>query len=92
MSDSFSAAGFTQVVHQVVTQVIARDWESFVHKSSLRGDLFLARLSEEDFDTGMAALLARGSEINSDLPVTEEIDWFVFEKQARSDAPSDRRS
>lgn len=82
VTTSFAAAGFAPVVHRVVTQVIAPDWAGFVHKSSLRADSFLARLSEEDFDSGMAELRARAEETNPGHPVTEEIDWFVFSKQA----------
>jgi hypothetical protein len=72
------AAGFTPVVHRVVTQVVAPDWPSFVAKSALRADSFLARLSDQDFEQGMAALRSPGNEIDQDDPVTEEIDWFVF--------------
>jgi hypothetical protein len=38
----------------------------------------LARLSDDDFQQGMAALRAHGDEIDQDDAVTEEIDWFVF--------------
>jgi len=65
----------------VVTQVTAPDWANFVHKCALRADSFLARLSEEDFCAGMAALRARGTEIGADAPVTEQVGWFVFKKQ-----------
>jgi ubiquinone/menaquinone biosynthesis C-methylase UbiE len=78
----FVAAGFAPVVHRVVTQVIAPDWGSFVAKSALRADSFLARLSDHDFEEGMAALRSPGEEIDQDDPVTEEIDWFVL---ARAD-------
>jgi ubiquinone/menaquinone biosynthesis C-methylase UbiE len=36
------AGGFTLLVHQVVTQDTAPDWPSFVGKSALRADSFLA--------------------------------------------------
>jgi len=78
----FTASGFSPVVHQVVTQITAPDWSSFVEKSSLRADSFLARLPDDDFDQGMAALRAHGAAIDQDDPVTEEIDWFVFTRQA----------
>ena len=78
----FAAGGFAPVVHQVVTQVIAGDWQSFVAKSELRADSFLARLSDEDFREGMAALRTPGDTIDPNAPVTEEIDWFVFLRQA----------
>ena len=50
-------------------------------KSALRADSFLARLSNESFDAGMAGLRAHAAEIDPGEAVTEEIDWFVFSKQ-----------
>jgi len=76
----FTAAGFTPVVHEIVRQVVAPNWPIFVHKSSLRADSFLARLSNEDFSVGMARLHAHGHGADQDDAVTEEIDWFVFTK------------
>jgi ubiquinone/menaquinone biosynthesis C-methylase UbiE len=78
----FTAAGFNPVIHQVVTQVTALDWPSFVEKSALRADSFLARLSDDDFHQGMALLRAHGDKIDTNAPVTEEIDWFVFARPA----------
>ena len=74
----FAVGGFTPVVHQVVTQVTAPNWPSVVKKSALRADSFLARLSDDEFQRGMAALRTRGDAINQDDAVTEEIDWCVF--------------
>jgi ubiquinone/menaquinone biosynthesis C-methylase UbiE len=74
----FAAAGFTPVVNQVVRQITAPDWQSFVEKSALRADSFLARLSNDDFERGMVALRAHGDEIDPKAAVTEEIAWFVF--------------
>jgi ubiquinone/menaquinone biosynthesis C-methylase UbiE len=75
---AFIAGGFKLVIHQVITQVIAPDWSSFVEKSALRADSFLTRLSHDDFHRGMASLRAHGGQANGSDPVTEEIDWFVF--------------
>ena len=77
---TFSRAGFTVVADELIIQVIALDWPSFVRKSALRADSFLARLSDEDFRNGMAAL-THGAGVAPDAPVTEEIGWFVFEKR-----------
>jgi len=74
----FVSAGFALVVHRVVTQVVAADWPSFVAKSALRADSFLARLADEDFERGMAALRSAGDRVDINDRVTEEIDWFVF--------------
>jgi len=68
-------------VHRVVTQVTAADWPSVTEKSALRADSFLARLSDEDFQQGMAALRTPGEAINQSDAVTEQIDWFVFLRQ-----------
>jgi SAM-dependent methyltransferase len=75
---NFAAAGFTPRRHEIV----APDWPSFVRKSALRADSFLARLSDTEFDQGMAALRAHRANINPAEAVTEEIDWFVFTKRA----------
>jgi SAM-dependent methyltransferase len=74
----FAASGFTPVVHQVVTQVTAPNWPSFVEKSALRADSFLARLSDDDFQRGMVVLRPHGDAIDQNTAVTEEINWFVF--------------
>jgi ubiquinone/menaquinone biosynthesis C-methylase UbiE len=74
----FAEGGLTPIVHRVVTQVTAPDWPSFIEKSALRADSFLARLSDDDFQRGMAALRTPGDAINQNDAVTEEIDWFVF--------------
>jgi ubiquinone/menaquinone biosynthesis C-methylase UbiE len=78
----FAAAGFVATAHQILSQRVAPDWPSFVESSALRGDSFLARLSDEDFAQGMAALRAHSDAVGFDSYVTEEIDWFVFTKQA----------
>jgi ubiquinone/menaquinone biosynthesis C-methylase UbiE len=77
----FAAAGFAATAHQIVSQLVASDWPSFVQNSALRGDSFLARLSDAEFDRGMAALREHVGEIARGEGVTEEIDWFVFTKQ-----------
>ena len=76
----FTTDGFALLVHQVVTQVTAPDWPTFIEKSALRADSFLARLNDDDFQQGMAALRTHGDEINQNAAVTEEIDWFVFSR------------
>jgi SAM-dependent methyltransferase len=78
----FAAAGFTPRHHEIVTELVAPDWPSFVRKAALRADSFLARLSDTEFDQGMAALHAHCANIDPNEGVTEEIDWFVFAKSA----------
>jgi ubiquinone/menaquinone biosynthesis C-methylase UbiE len=78
----FGAAGLTPGHHEIVTELVAPDWPSFLRKSALRADSFLARLSDTEFDRGMAAVHAHLANINPNEAVTEEIDWFVFTKSA----------
>jgi SAM-dependent methyltransferase len=82
ISSNFVAAGFAAEHHAIITEIVAPDWQGFVGKSALRADSFLARLSETEFNRGMAALRAHAGEINPNEAVTEEIDWFVFTKHA----------
>lgn len=82
ISSNFATVGFTPRHHEIVTEGVAPDWPSFVQKSALRANSFLACLSDIEFDQGMAALRARRLNLNPAEAVTEEIDWFVFTKRA----------
>jgi SAM-dependent methyltransferase len=76
----FTVVGFMSRHHEIVTEIVAPDWASFVRKCALRADSFLARLSDTEFDQGMATLNDHSANIDPNEPVTEEIDWFVFTK------------
>jgi len=80
VSSNFVAAGFVAEHHAIITEIVTPDWREFIRKSALRADSFLARLSDSEFNRGMAALRAHVHEINPNEAVTEEIDWFVFTK------------
>jgi ubiquinone/menaquinone biosynthesis C-methylase UbiE len=82
ISSIFAAASFTPRHHEIVPELVAPDWPSFVRKSQLRADSFLARLSDTEFEQGMAALRAHSANIDPDEAVTEEINWLVFTKSA----------
>jgi SAM-dependent methyltransferase len=82
VSSNFVAAGFVAEHHAIITEIVTPDWREFIRKSALRADSFLARLSDSEFNRGMAALRAHVDEINPNEAVTEEIDWFVFTKHA----------
>jgi hypothetical protein len=71
---NFVAAGFAAEHHAIITEIVAPDWPAFVRKSALRADSFLARLSDSEFNRGMAALHAHAGEFNPNDAVTEEID------------------
>lgn len=78
----FATVGFMPMHHEIIKEVVAPDWPSFVRKSALRADSFLARLSDTEFDRGMAALRAHRANRDPDGAVTEEIDWLVFTNRA----------
>jgi ubiquinone/menaquinone biosynthesis C-methylase UbiE len=78
IESTFASAAFVPVVHRVVTQVTAPDWTTFAEKLALRADSLLARLSDDEFHVGIAALRAHGDKTDKKTAVTEEIDWFVF--------------
>jgi ubiquinone/menaquinone biosynthesis C-methylase UbiE len=79
IEEVFRKTGFSLLVHDIVTQVVASTWSEFIDKTALRADSFLARLRDEDFKAGMAALRAHLMTTASDQAVTEELDWYVFE-------------
>ena len=75
----FEAAGLRNRTHQLVTQMLATDWQQFTDKLALRADSFLARLPDEEFAAGMAKLQAHAGQSASEN-ITEMIDFFVFER------------
>jgi hypothetical protein len=81
---AFTANGFGLVVCEVAIQTTAPNWPSFIEKTALRADSFLARLSDEDFQQGMAAMRNQNHGIKEDEAVSEEIGWFVFTRNKSS--------
>ncbi len=61
----------------VVTQQIAPDLAAYTEKLAAGADSVLARLSEADFNSGIAAMRAHAA-FASDKPVCEPIDVLVF--------------
>ncbi len=74
----FEAAGFGLVAHDVVWHETAQDWQDFAAKTALKADSFVARLPEEEFKRGMAAMQDHASSAASDAPVGVKVDLFVF--------------
>ena len=73
----FAAAGFRLVASELVRQEIAVDWVDYAEKVAARGDSVLARVSESDFEQGLAALRQHASAARPE-PVVELIDLFVY--------------
>ncbi len=76
----FEDAGFDTVAQKAITCQISSNWRSFADKLAMRADSFLARLPDDDFHTGMTALRAYAEDADPGEPVTEEVDFFVFQR------------
>jgi hypothetical protein len=75
----FEGASLRKRAHEIVTQVLAANWQEFADKLALRGDSFLTRLPDSEFETGMAAVRAHATSSPPE-EITERIDFFVFER------------
>ena len=76
----FEEAGFQINAHQVVTHQLSADWTSFAEKVSRRSDSFLVRIADDEFHRGMAGLREFANSTDCDGPVTEDVDFFVFQR------------
>ena len=74
----FAAAGFQKVAWEIITQTIAPNWMAYADKIAAGGDSVLARLSKEDFETGVGRLRHHAAVASG--PVIEPIDLFVFRR------------
>jgi SAM-dependent methyltransferase len=75
----FETAGLRSRAHEVVTHRAAASWQEFADKLALRADSFLARLPDREFEAGLAELRAYASG-RAPEAITEQIDFFVFER------------
>lgn len=74
---TFATANFQLVASRIVEQTIAPDWMAYADKLAAGGDSVLARLSREDFDTGLEAVRRHAVAVGRQ-PVIEPIDLLVF--------------
>ena len=81
----FSSAGLHPVAAEIVLQTIAPDWMAYADKLEAGGDSVLARLSQDEFEAGLAAV-RRYAAIEARQPVVEPIDLFVFAADALSES------
>ncbi len=77
---TFEDAGFHMIADRAVTQQNSADWASFAGKLSLRADSFLARISDDEFVAGIAALRCFARSADPGQPVIEDVDFFVFQR------------
>lgn len=72
----FEGAGFSAINEDIIPQEIAPNYDAYAEKLSAGADSVLARLTQNDFEAGMAAL--RSYARANSRPVVEPIDVFVF--------------
>lgn len=75
--DTFEEAGFDLVALDLISQTIAPNWDAYANKLTANADSVLARLTAEDFESGIAAV-RRHASIAHDEAISEPIDLFVF--------------
>jgi ubiquinone/menaquinone biosynthesis C-methylase UbiE len=75
--ETFEAAGFRTVAHDLITQQIAPSLECYAEKLAAGADSVLARLPQDDFESGITALRSHAARADIQA-VTEPIDVFVF--------------
>jgi ubiquinone/menaquinone biosynthesis C-methylase UbiE len=77
----FESAGLRSIAAGVLTQEIAPSYAGYAEKLATRADSILAELPSADFERGLRAVRAHAARVDP-IPVTEPIDYFVFEKPA----------
>lgn len=79
IKNMMSKHGLKLLEHSLITSEIASDWNEFAQKISLRADSTLNSISDTDFERGLMKLKSYARQAPEE-PVTEPIDYFVFER------------
>jgi ubiquinone/menaquinone biosynthesis C-methylase UbiE len=74
----FKNSGYQPVCHELVRAEASGSWSAYVDKLAFRADSILAQLSDQEFETGLAALREHAATAPQHEPVIELVDFFVF--------------
>jgi ubiquinone/menaquinone biosynthesis C-methylase UbiE len=74
-----AAAGFHELAHEQIEQVVAKNPEAFYERTSLRADSALALLPDQKFQAGLSRLRFEIEQEMLTGPVTETLDLLVFQ-------------
>lgn len=74
-----AAAGFVELAHEQIDQVVAETTEAFYRRTALRADSALALLPDPEFEAGLSRLRADIEQGSLSGPVSETLDLLVFE-------------
>jgi hypothetical protein len=84
----FVDAGFNTICHEILTQVVASDWRSFVEKSALRADSFLARLADRDSSEGWPHCEPQAPRSTSASPLQKKLVGLCFARNPAAIRPN----
>jgi SAM-dependent methyltransferase len=76
----FEDGGLRLISHQRVAHFLAANWRDLADKLAMRADSFLARLTDAEFEAGMAALRCYARDSDPHEAIMDDIDFFVFAK------------
>lgn len=76
----FKAAGFKLAAHQSSWHQIGANWQAFADNIALKADSFVARLPEDEFQSGVAALRTKAAKADASEPVGLNMDQFIFRR------------
>jgi len=82
IEDAFVDTPFRPFIHEIVPHTMASSLGELAEKAAHRADTTLLRLSDADFEQGLAAM--RAAAIDDQAPVTADIDLFIFRREPRS--------
>ena len=74
-------AGFRLITRQSDHHDIAPNWLEFAGKMSLRADSFVARLDDEEYRQGLAAIEAHAETAPADEPVGLIVDMVLYQRE-----------
>jgi ubiquinone/menaquinone biosynthesis C-methylase UbiE len=80
ITETFEAGGFQSVHYELVRSKSAPSWSAYADKIAHRADSILARLTDEEFEAGLAVLRDHAAKAPPAEPVIEPIDLFVFRR------------
>lgn len=76
---AFIPNGFTLLQHEIVPHMMAKSLADLAQKAAFRADSTLQRLSDDDFEAGLAKMRLEAK--GASEPAMIDIDLFVFAKQ-----------
>lgn len=80
ITTAFENVGFETETHRLIRHVMAPSWKAYGDRIALRANSLIARLAEDEFDSGMSRLRAHAIGANPAEEVSTDVDFFVFNK------------